>query len=170
MVKVRKLRWVALALAPLMLVTIVGCHGSLTPSVVLNWLFGSWDGGDVQMQTPCGMDAFLLLFVTLALIAWVSPGEVDTADASGEAEFRANLDYDGDGHSDGPIHFTGNFQQDGNEVTVNLAPVTPADSDLDSITLDLTTAPNQTLSGTITYLQGGAEFTGDVNFQKFPDQ
>lgn len=77
------------------------------------------------------------------------------------AEFWAN-------QTDGPfIYMCGNFTQDGEDVTVNLAPLATLEAGTpQSITIHLTFTDDDHASGSLDYVESGITFRGDIDIER----
>ena len=143
-----------------MLVFVFGCDSDKSSSQSVS---GSWNGKEVKVSSSLG-SSHTLRQTALQLGEDTHSSAVGTAQDGDPAQLWANVD------GEGGIHYVGTVVQEGNNLTVNLAPegVNGAGVDVDAMALLLQSdGVKEELTGTMTWLRDGEEFTGLATFVRF---
>lgn len=164
LVALGKMRWIAALLVVSVLFTLCGCHSAIEE--IAESIVGEWRamGITVDLETECGMKLAMLAFV-LAFFRYISPSDADTTVAGDVCDLTAMLDNDGDGTGDTPLELHGPWVQEGNHVTATLTPTGVAGAQVvggPGVSLDLNLVNADTLTGTVTYTIGSAQYSGPV--------
>lgn len=134
-----------------------GCNGSTADFLMAR---GSWAGTNTVLDSDKA-----LVSLTDVTAHFGSVG-TSSAKAAEPFEFWANV-------TDGaPLNMVGTYTVTGNVVTITASPGVGATAKQagDSISMSLDLTSNTTLTGSMTYVHGDNDFTGDIDFTRYADQ
>lgn len=167
LVALGKMRWIAALLVVTVLFTLCGCHASV--HYIAASIVGMWSAlTGVPVETLCGSQVVILALV-LAFFIYTSPMDADAAVAGNICDLTATVDMDGDSVGDVPLDLHGPWVQEGNHVTASLTPTGVAAAQTvgsPQVNLDLQLTGENTMTGTITYTLGSAQFSGPVTVHR----
>ena len=165
MTYIRNHRWLALLACIAMLSLVFGCHGPSAEDYILSFFKGSWKGDAVDLFAFTMVLAFVMANTVLQVGDDSADGSaVGTTQVGDPAQLWANVE------GEGPIHYVGTVAQDGNKLVVNLAPGPDEPQTGFTMTLELDgDSAKQELTGDLTWSRDGEDFTGDANFERYPE-